>query len=313
MISGVGPAEHMYARLRPCDGKLASGIVTVAAAAVRRITFRIHDTTIDPSSLSCTQAPPPPPGDTTKHWYDPRQAPPPPPSIKRASFELFVRKQIRPRVEAICSGGLEGIQHQQICLAVANKLATWQPLFGAGVVAPFCERICWHSCKGEGHIGGVRSVLHSFLPNPSSPTSCLTLVSVPFAKTQADDGFLECPSESCAQESCIEFLIRECPPVQHAELQSLYDKSCSLVPPSPPRPPYSPPPPPCSTPPPPNPPPPAPYFQARTKDGETDSDDNCTLVSYATCRGIVADHARDFGTADVLKVSTAPCEGLGML
>ena len=261
VISGVGPNERMYARLRPCDGKLASGIVTVAAAA----------------------APPPPPGDTTKHWYDPRQAPPPPPSIKRASFELFVRNQIRPRVEAICTGGLEGIQHQQICLAVANKLATWQPLFGAGIVAPFCERICWHSCKGEGHIGG------------------------------ADDGFLECPSESCAQDSCIDFLIRECPPIQHAKLQSLYDKSCSLVPPSPPRPPSSPPPPPCSTPPPPKPPPPAPYFQARTKAAETDFDDNCTLVSYATCRGIVADHARDFGTADVLKVSTAPCEGLGAL
>ena len=59
--SGVSPSEKMYARFRPCDAKLASGILTVAAAA----------------------APPPPPGSTVTHWYDPRQvrgpraAPPP--------------------------------------------------------------------------------------------------------------------------------------------------------------------------------------------------------------------------------------------
>ena len=50
--SGVSPSEKMYARFRPCDAKLASGILTVAAAA----------------------APPPPPGSTVTHWYDPRQA-----------------------------------------------------------------------------------------------------------------------------------------------------------------------------------------------------------------------------------------------
>ena len=33
--SGVSPSEKMYARFRPCDAKLASGILTVAAAAVR--------------------------------------------------------------------------------------------------------------------------------------------------------------------------------------------------------------------------------------------------------------------------------------
>ena len=256
--SGVGPTERMYARLRPCDGKLASGILTVAAAA----------------------APPPPPGVTVQHWYDPVRAPPPPPSIKRASFEVFVRKQIRPRVEAICEGGLEGLQHQEVCLAVANTLATYQPIYGAGIAAPFCERICWHSCKGDSHVGG------------------------------ADDGFLECPSEGCAQDSCLDFLLKECPPVQSAQIQSLYDKTCSLAPPSPPHPPYSPPPPPNVAPSPPPPPPPAPYFEQRTKFGEQDYDPNCTLVDYATCRGIVADYARDFGTADVLKVSTSPCEGL---
>ena len=132
--SGTGAGEKMYARFRPCDGKLASGILTVAASA----------------------APPPPPGDTTRRWFDPQRAPPPPPSIKRASFELYVRREIRPRVEAICAGGLEGRQHQEICSAVAKTLSTYQPIYGAGIAAPFCERICWHSCKGEAHTGGVR-------------------------------------------------------------------------------------------------------------------------------------------------------------
>ena len=131
--SGVGPHEKMYARFRQCDAKLASGILTVAAAA----------------------APPPPPGDTTKHWYDPAVAPPPPPSIKRAALELYVRHEVLPRVEAICNGGLEGREHQAICMAVAHTLGKWQPIQGVGVLAPFCERVCWHSCKGESHVGGV--------------------------------------------------------------------------------------------------------------------------------------------------------------
>ena len=50
--SGVSPSERMYARFRPCDAKLGSGILTVAASA----------------------APPPPPGTTVTHWYDPKQA-----------------------------------------------------------------------------------------------------------------------------------------------------------------------------------------------------------------------------------------------
>ena len=48
--SGVGPQERMYARSRPCDAKLASGILTVAAAA----------------------APPPPPGAATGTGTTPR-------------------------------------------------------------------------------------------------------------------------------------------------------------------------------------------------------------------------------------------------
>lgn len=174
--SGVGPAERMYARLRQCDAKLASGILSVAAAAVR-----LTRVTRTPRSHAYTlyiQAPPPPPGATLQHWYDPARAPPPPPSIKRAALEIYVRNEVRPRVEAICAGGLEGQEHQTVCIAVANRLSLWQPIHGAGIVAPFCERICWHSCVGEAHAGGQ------------------------------DDGFRECPSEGCAHDSCLEFLLR---------------------------------------------------------------------------------------------------------
>lgn len=100
----------------------------------------------------------------------------------------------------------------------------------------------------------------------------------------------------------------------HGDIQSLYDSHCTLAPPSPPRPPAPPPPPtgafvPSAPSPPPPPPPPAPYYQERSRDGEKDYDPDCELVSYATCKGIVADYAAAFGTANVLRVSFAPCEG----
>ena len=133
---------------------------------------------------------------------------------------------------------------------------------------------------------------------------------------QADDGFVECPSESCAHDSCLEFLLRSCPPVVAAEIQSVYDTTCSLAPPSPPRPPAPPPPPPLPlidrNPPPPSPPPPRPYLEVRTRDGEQGYDLDCQLISYAQCKNIVADYAAETeGVLDVLRVSAAPCEGLG--
>ena len=147
--SGLGPRARMYAHLRPCDSKQASGLLTVAAAA----------------------APPPPPGVTVAHYYDPLRAPPPPPSIKRAAFEVYVRREIRPRTLAICKGGLEGIQHQHICLAVAKTLSGFQPITGAGIVSPFCERICWHSCDGESHGDGNVTIENQ--TNPRDPQNLL--------------------------------------------------------------------------------------------------------------------------------------------
>jgi len=223
------------------------------------------------------------------HFYDPVRAPPPPPSLKRAAFEIYVRREVRPRVVAICKGGLEGEAHREICRGVAETLSSFQSITGAGMVSPFCERICWHSCEGESHAGGN------------------------------DDGFLSCPSEGCANDNCIDFLKRECPPIMHDELQSMYDKSCALVPPSPPRPPSPPPPPlepfdssPSRPPPPlpPPPPPPLPPYYERERDEEADSDADCQPVSYATCRAAVREHARKFGKPDVLRISFAPCEGI---
>ena len=103
----------------------------------------------------------------------------------------------------------------------------------------------------------------------------------------------------------------------HGDIQNIYDTKCALAPPSPPRPPAPPPPPagafvPAAPSPPPPPPPPAPYFQQRESATETDYDDDCEIVSYATCRGIVADYAKEHGTADVLRLSFAPCEGLDL-
>jgi len=148
--SGLGPRAHMYAHLKPCDSKQASGLLTVAAAA----------------------APPPPPGVKTPHFYDPVRAPPPPPGIKRASLEVYVRKEVRPRVVAICDGGLEGGQHREICLAVAESLGKYQPIAGYGMVAPFCEKICWHSCNGESHAGGQARQYLRHITQPCTP--CLT-------------------------------------------------------------------------------------------------------------------------------------------
>lgn len=258
--SGTGLNEKMYARFRQCDAKLAGGIVTVAAAA----------------------APPPPPGDTVQHWYDPAQHPPPPPGVKKAGLEMYTRNEIQPRTALMCSGALEGESHQRVCMELAEKLTKFQPIFGVGFRAPFCEKICWHSCIGEGHTDGL------------------------------DDGYSECKSVTCAEDSCLGFLLKECPPVLHGRIQSLYDGVCTIVPPSPPSPPGlppSPPRPPAS--PPPHLPPPVPHYQFRTRDTETDSDSECELVSYDQCKAAVeAFAAANSGYLPVLRVSYAPCEGL---
>ena len=272
VVSGYGPKANgaMHAVLRPCDGKLAGGLLTVAAAA----------------------APPPPPpppnsglaGATVDvaHWYDPNRSPPPPPSAKRHAFDLFARTEIRPRVEALCEGGLEGHEHRTLCSRISTFLGTWQPIYGAGVRAPYCERLCWHSCVGEDHSRGLT------------------------------DGYKECPSTTCARSSCLDFMKLACPPATHAQIQSDYDGACAVTPPAPPRPPDAPPPPPVP-PRPPSPGFPPPYVQhsLRHRDLERDSDDDCQLISYADCKELVDQYAdANPGHLKALDVTFAPCEGL---
>jgi hypothetical protein len=133
--SGMGVTERMYAHLRPCDAKLADGILTVAAAA----------------------APPPPPGSNQFNYsfFDPHIAPPPPPSILSASWERYTKSDILPRTEAICSiGAVEGRGLVRLCTEMAEHLARWQPVAGVGLRAPLCRSdICFRSCDAN-HVSG---------------------------------------------------------------------------------------------------------------------------------------------------------------
>ena len=258
--SGQGRADRMYAHLRPCNAKLADGLLTTAAAA----------------------APPPPPGNAGgTHYFDPTVNPPPPPSIEQSAWDIWKRTAIRPRTDAICNGGVVGIDRENLCVEMMEYLAKWQPIPHVGLRAPLCHsRICWHRCDGS-HTGGD------------------------------DDGYTTCKSVECAQENCYNFLKAECAPVTHAHLDLLYGQTCTLTPPSPPRPPGPPPSPPAPPySPPPGLPPPAVFGSIRAKADEKDWEDNCTMVPYADCKEKVRQYALAHGTIDSLRISQAPCEGL---
>ena len=144
------------------------------------------------------------------------------------------------------------------------------------------------------------------------------ILCTPLSNLQADDGFVECPSESCAHDSCLEFFAPFLPARgSRPRSRGVYDtdllvgaaqarralprrrhrRRCRSS---------------IATPPPPSPPPPRPYLEVRTRDGEQGYDLDCQLISYAQCKNIVADYAAETeGVLDVLRVSAAPCEGLG--
>jgi hypothetical protein len=123
----------MFARLEPCNAKMADGVLTVAAAA----------------------APPPPPGSTASGLYDPLRAPPPPPSTKDRALLIFKRNVMFASTEAVCSGKLgEGHVHRLACEAFLDRAATFQHIVGYGSgEAPLCREWCWHECSGS-HVGG---------------------------------------------------------------------------------------------------------------------------------------------------------------
>ena len=204
VASGPGREDRMYAHLRPCNALLADGLLSVAAAA----------------------APPPPPGGSARGYFDPEVAPPPPPTVVESAWYVWKRREIVPRTTAICSPGVEGREHQKLCLEMIERLGRWQPVAGVGFRAPLCSaNVCWRACEAS----------HA---------------------SADDESFHTCPSLSCAVESCHDFLERSCPPVTHGALRKAYAAACELVPPSPPRPPAAPP---MESPPPPPPTPPPPY------------------------------------------------------
>ena len=84
-----------------------------------------------------------------------------------------MRKEVRPRVVAICEGGIEGERHRKMCMAVAHSLGKWQPIAGYGMVVPFCEKVCWHSCNGESHAGGQARQTPAQLIVPFRTHACI--------------------------------------------------------------------------------------------------------------------------------------------
>ena len=238
---------------------MASGILTIAASV----------------------APPPPPGSTARGYFDPLVAPPPPPSIEQAAWGVYKKADSLPRTAALCSPGIEGRQHETLCLEMAKRLGSWQPVAGIGLRAPLCRSdICFRRCEGS-HTGGD------------------------------SDSFHTCPTLECATESCWDFLLEVCPPVVHQRMTVIWSAACTLTPPSPPNPPAPPPSPP-NPPGSPLPAPPPPFIggERRERDYERDWDADCGLVTFAQCREMVHQYSQtNPGHLDAMRASITPCEG----
>ena len=96
--SRPGIAGSMFARMEPCHKRLGDGVVCEAA----------------------TNYPPPPlRGHAPPDAFHRAPAPPPPPVALAQSRLLFVREQVRPRTELLCSGIEEGRAHRDACRAFA--------------------------------------------------------------------------------------------------------------------------------------------------------------------------------------------------
>ena len=225
--------------------------------------------------------PPPPPGGSETGYFDPAVKPPPPPSIKSHAWTIWKRSTAVPLTEAVCSGDAgEGALHRQVCSKVLDELGKFQFIYGVGTVAPLCDKVCFHSCDGV-HIGG-----------------------------EDDDSFRKCPRPECAESNCYDFLLRECDPIQHAAINTMYQRLCTVAPPSPPAPPAPPPSPPAPPhSPSPRAPPPIVQYAERFRDDELPTDPDCGLVEYAECAELVRQFAqRNPGYSDKLRVTTSHCE-----
>ena len=184
--------------------------------------------------------------------------------------------------EAICDGRVgEGRAHRELCSAMLDAVGKFEFIVGYGTDAPLCRSFCWHACDGA-HTGG-----------------------------QEHDSWTNCKKPECAAYSCLDFLLAECPPIQHDAINTKYKETCQIVPPAPPNPPGRPPSPPYPPyAPMPRPPPPLLQYVERFKDQELDSDADCELVSYAMCQEVIRQYAAANGPAyrNQMRVTTSQCE-----
>ena len=93
------PHSYMFARMEPCAARLSDGVVCESGSA----------------------APPPPPTGGVNTTPPPN--PPPPPIAVVAGMLEFIRREVRPRTEAICLSGLVDSDLAKLCTEFATTMA----------------------------------------------------------------------------------------------------------------------------------------------------------------------------------------------
>ena len=225
---------------------------------------------------------PPPPRRHDRALYDPR--------ARAAAAALDQARRLRglPAQGAAAArdrhlqGRPRGRAAPAVCLRVAETLGSFQPIAGAGMVSPFCERICWSSCHGESHAGGnddgfpvarpraARSRRASTFCSPSARPPCTTQLQNMYDKNAC----------SRTRRHAATRRRRACAAQPPSSAAAAADPACRRRRRRRPRP-----------------------TTERERDAELDSDPDCIPVSYRTCAGSSPTRARVQGTADVLTVS----------
>ena len=247
---------YQYARMEPCNGQLADSVVCESGSV----------------------APPPPSGSTGVSVLPP-PTPPPPPIAVQASIREYIKKEIRPRTEAVCLSGLVDSDLNKLCVEFANAISNPSSAGVLGSFTPQCNEVCWHSCSSSSRVD--------------------------------IDSFERCRNAECADTLCRDFLLRECPASSHAAISRLYSSACTFSTPSPPSPPSRPPHPPM-LPMPPHPPPPPASTQGVIRSAQTEqpSDPDCQPVSYGAClRAAEGMHEANPRISANVELSQAACEG----
>lgn len=99
MLTRARDKPLRYARMEPCLGRMADGVICESGSA----------------------APPPPDGGGVS--VTPPPTPPPPPIAVVASMMDFIKKEVRPRTEAICLSGLVDSDLAKLCTEFATILS----------------------------------------------------------------------------------------------------------------------------------------------------------------------------------------------